>query len=155
MEVLVVEQAGGCGVAMRRLLVERAAGGVVPRVVEVSSADDVLLHLKPQHAAFVVVVAHDLAAALCDVRQIAHKGGNVPLTLVVPGEIAAVWHGSPQWPVWLAAVRQAGAIDVAISLVELPRVAETIVRWQTYTPTEPISLRDTVWKQLPWSHYAG
>lgn len=151
MEVLVVEQAGWCSVALRRLLAERAVG----TILQSPSTAEVLQRLSPQSTVFVVVVVHDLAAALCDVRQIYQNGVKVSLTVVVPGEVAAVWRGSPQWPIWLAAVRQAGAVDVAISLVELPRVADTIARWRTQVPSEAIGLREALWNRLPWSNSAG
>lgn len=155
MEVLIVERTGGCGLALRRLLAERATGGVTPRVVEVPSADDVLLHLTPQRAAFVLLVAHDLAAALREVRQIAQNGAGIPLAVLVPGETVAIWRGSSRWLPWQTAVRQAGAVDVACSLVELPRVADTIARWQTQVPSASIGLRETVWNRLPWNNNAS
>jgi hypothetical protein len=99
---------------------------------------------------FAVFVADDPFEALCAAKRFAHNNEEVPLGIFVPNRTAARWQCQAVWQAWLQAVRQAGAVDVVVSLAELPRLARTIERYHSQLAEPELDLRQAIWRRLPW-----
>lgn len=117
-----------------------------PRIIETRSLTACKAELvqSPASLAAIETTADNIEAVL---GFISSMGQHFPCASVV-GLLAADASSAA------ALLREAGAIDAASSVLELPRIARLARRKLHETPDEPLSLQQFIAERLPWPAHA-
>jgi hypothetical protein len=136
--VVVCEKTGRWAAALRSAL----KGGC--DLIETRSLAQCESDLEDQSGLAAIEVTEGNAALAIDWLQRISRWPNVRLVALVSPELAAA---EPL-------LREAGALDVLTSVLDVPRLARMAVRQVAPTPTNQPTIRELVFQRLPWAAHA-
>jgi hypothetical protein len=139
--LIVCEKTGRWAAALRRALKGQSAAIVPVRSLTQCQAT---LNAAPASLAAVEVTAANLAASVEFFTQTA-RHPLARLAALIPAELAGAE----------LLLREAGAVDVLISLAQAPRLARLFVRQQRLSPAADRSFQQLVAERLPWPALAS
>jgi hypothetical protein len=118
-----------------------------PQIIETRSLPGCEEALAASPASFIAVevTIANLETALAFLRRTpSHFPNAATVALLSPETLAAA-----------ALLREAGAIDVAASVLASPRLARLAQRHHAQVPAEPLTLSEFVAQRLPWPAHAA
>ena len=123
-----------------------ALGKSQPQIIETRSLPGCEEALAASPASFIAieVTASSLDATLDFVRRISSHYPNAALVALVSSESLAA----------MPLLREAGAIDVAASVLDAPCVSRLAQRQHQLAPLEPLSPHQFLAERLPWPSHA-
>jgi len=123
-----------------------ALGQSQPQIIETRSLPgcEEALAASPASCVAIEITAANLEAALDFVQQTSARYPNAAVIALL----------SPESLTTAPLLREAGAIDVATSVLAAPRLARLTQRHSNLAPSEPLTARQFVAERLPWPSHA-
>jgi len=123
-----------------------ALGKSQPQIIETRSLPGCEEALAASPASFIAieVTTSNLEATLDLVRRVSSHNPNAALVALLAVETSAA----------APLLREAGGIDVAVSVLDAPRLARLAQRHYAQAPAEPLTSRQFLAERLPWPSQA-